>query len=534
MGVFAKNGFENLAERAKLGRYVLDKFTSSGVQDLSVGERLRISFEELGPTFIKLGQLLATRPDLVPLSVAKEFQKLHDQVKSVDFDKVAPVIEAHFGSSFDQIFLDFNKEPIGAASIAQVYQAKLHTGEDVVVKVLRPGIVDIIYDDLNVLYALAELIEKYIPEARVFNPSGIVDEFFKTLELETNFIVEANNIRRFEKNFADRDNIAIPKVYTQFSGKKVLVMEKLNGILMSQENALDQENIDPSKLIRAGIDCYFQMVFKDGFFHGDMHPGNMFVLPDNKLGLIDFGVVGRLNSKTQSAIANMFMALATEDYDRFAYEYVDLAPYSDKVDVDRLSRQIRDTLSPYHGLTLENVNSGKLLLNTTNLAAQNGLKLPSELILFFKSIITIEGMGRRVKKDFDVLEYAMEFSLELVQNKYDGKKVLKDLTMVTRDVHGLVSAVPRHLKHLLRRWSSPNYIAKIKIDELSEFKRVLSKSANLIFLGMIISIMILSSTIIFTFTEHTGFDFTVPVMAAFGYGAAFVLGIVAFINYIRR
>ncbi|MCB0415678.1 MAG: AarF/ABC1/UbiB kinase family protein, partial [Bdellovibrionales bacterium] len=402
VGVFAKNGFENLAERAKLGKFIFEKVTSSTVRKLSAPERLRISFEELGPTFVKLGQILATRPDLIPHLFCEEFKKLHSQVSEVPFSDIKPVLQGHFGEDLTKVFTFFNEKPIGAASIAQVYEAKLIDGSPVVVKVQKPDIEDVIYEDLGVIYFLAEVLETYIPESRLFNPVGVANEFFKTLELELNFIVEANNIKRFQNNFKNFEKVVIPEVYLQYSGKKVLVQEQLQGKLLSDPHAISKD-VDGEELIKTGLRCYFKMVFKDGMFHGDMHPGNMFILPNNKLGLIDFGVVGRLNDKTKSAIANMLIALATEDYDSLAYEYVDLAPYSEFVDVDKLSRQLRNLIAPYHGLKLDEVNSGRLLLESTAIAAENKVILPSELVVFFKSIIAVEGMGRIIKKDFDVL-----------------------------------------------------------------------------------------------------------------------------------
>jgi ubiquinone biosynthesis protein len=284
----------------------------------TTAERLRMSFEELGPTFVKFGQLLATRPDLVPIEYSEEFKKLHDRVLGVEWAGIEAVLDDHFGKDWERVFLSFDKNALAAASIAQVHSAVLQSGEKVVVKVQRPAIEPVIEEDLGILYQLAELLEKYVPETSPFSPVGIVDEFARALELETNFVIEANNIRRFQENFTQEPNIKIPNVHSDLSGRRVLVLEALDGIPLSQKNALDQEGINPESVLRVGLRCYLKMVFTDGLFHGDLHAGNMFVLPNNRIGLVDFGVVGRLNRKTQSAIANMLVALAGEDYDRLA------------------------------------------------------------------------------------------------------------------------------------------------------------------------------------------------------------------------
>lgn len=498
MSVFAKYGFESFAEKIRFGRFLLRKISSQDVLSYSTEERLRMCFEELGPAFIKLGQLLATRPDLIPNSFCEEFKKLHSEVNPLNFSEMENVLIEHYGKDYENLFISIDPDPLGTASIAQVHKAQLKSGEDVVLKILKPQVVKLIYEDLGVLYNLAELIERYIPEAKLYNPVGIVDEFFKTLELEVNFIVEANNIRRIKENFKNWEDLVIPRVYLNYSCEKVLVLEMLKGFPLSQKNAIEQMGADPEKIIKTGLKCYFQMVFKDGFFHGDMHPGNIFVLPNNKMGLIDFGVVGRLNQKTKTAIANMLVALTTEDYDRLAYEYVDLAPYSEHVDVDRLSRQIRDLLSPFHGLNLEDVNTGKLLLQTTNIAGQNQLVLPSELVLFFKSIVSVEGIGHLLKKDFNVLPYALEFAGDLIQTKYDPGQLVKDLSGVARDANRLIVNLPRQTRQILRKLNSPDFSHRVEIKELYNIKRTLVGSAKLIFTGLVISSLVISASFLLT------------------------------------
>ena len=213
VGVFAKHGFHKVAEKVKLGRFIIERLQSTDVEDLSMPVRMRMSFEELGPTFVKLGQLLATRPDLVPEEYVLEFEKLHDRVQPLPYPVIADVLKDEFGDSLFEKFDSIDPMPLGSASIAQVHRARLKTGEDVVVKVQRPGIVQTINEDLKILYMLAELLEYYIPETRPYNPVGIVNEYFKTLELETNFVVEANNIRRFSENFVSDPLVKIPKVY---------------------------------------------------------------------------------------------------------------------------------------------------------------------------------------------------------------------------------------------------------------------------------------------------------------------------------
>jgi ubiquinone biosynthesis protein len=492
---------------------------------------MRLAFEELGPTFIKLGQLLATRPDLIPIEYADEFKKFHDQVTPLQFSEIEKVLKNHFGVALDTIFSQFEREALAAGSIAQAHLAQLKTGEKVVVKVQRPGLEAVIAEDVGVLYFIAELIEKYVPEAKPFNPLAVVDEFARTVDLETNFVIEANNIRRFHENFANEPSIKIPNVYTKYSGKRVLVLEQLEGIPLSQKNALDQEGINPESVLRLGLRCYLKMVFTDGLFHGDLHAGNMFVLPNNRIGLIDFGVIGRLNRKTQGAIANMLVALASEDYDRMAYEYVDLAPYTELVDVDLFARDLRDMIAPYYGLTLQHVNVGKLMMDSTAVASRYGLQLPPELIMFFKSIISIEGMGRVIMKDFNFLAYALEFAAELVRSRAEPTKVVKDLSVVGRDLNSLLATLPRQIKQILRRLSSPDFLVKVQIREIENLRVTTKNAALILFLGVIVASLILSASILLIWDQGPKI-FGISAMAFTNYFMAALIGAFAFLKNI--
>lgn len=532
--MFAKNGFQNVAERLKLGRFVLERFTASAdVEKFTPPERLRMAFEQLGPTFVKFGQLLATRPDLVPEDVVEEFKKLHDQVQAVPFAHLQKVLERQFGADISTVFREIDPNPLAAASIAQVHRAVLIDGTSVVVKIQRPGIAAIIRDDVDILYFLAELLNSYVPESRVYNPQAMVDEFFRTLELETNFIVEANNIRRFTENFKTDQTIKIPHVYFEYSGREVLVLEALQGVPLSHKGALTQEGVNPKALMTAGIRAYFKMVFKDGIFHGDLHAGNLFILPDNRLGLIDFGIVGRLNRRTQDSIANMFVALYSEDYERLAYEYVDLAPYNDQVDIDEFARDLQGLLAPYFGLSMKNVNLGLLLMRTTGVAAKHRLMLPAELMLFFKSIVTVEGMGRIIAKDFDLLSYALEFASELVKLKYEPKRIRDDFINVARDSADLLYELPRQVKHLVRKLNHPDFAVRFSVNEMEDLKRSIETSSNIIFLGFVIGALILSGSLTL-FLQRGPYLFSLPAISTLSYSLAAILGLVAFRNYIRK
>ena len=533
VGVFASHGFQNLAERARLGQFILRRmFPNVDEEKYTAPERMRMAFEQLGPTFIKFGQLLATRPDLVPEEFVEEFKHLQDNVKSLPFVEIQDLLVRHFGD-VHRIFRQIDSEPLGSASIAQVHRATLMDGTHVVIKVRKPGIVELINEDLNVLYTLASLLNRYVPEVRVFNPVGIVDEFFKTLELETNFVVEANNIRRFHNNFYGEPRIKIPRVFNELSSENILVMEMIEGIRLSQLHQHPEHVLNRDELIRLGLKTYFKMVFKDRFFHGDLHAGNLILMPNQQLGLIDFGVVGRLSDTVRSGIADMLVFLSQEDYENFAATYVELTSDEDAVDVQRFARELRELIAPHFGLSFRQVNLGKLLMKSTRVAAKNGLTVPSELMLFFKSIVTVEGMGRLVVQDFDILSYALEFAQDIVKVKYDPEKVTKDLAIVARDASSLLLTLPRQLKQLLRKMNNPRTAWKISVSELEDLRHSIESSSNLIFLGFVFSSLVLAAAMTLDKVEMNVFAGLPIPTVVFG-GFAFVTGIVAFFNYIKK
>ena len=533
VSVFAKHGFHNIAERIKLGRFLVERFTGTDMERYSAPQRVRMAFEELGPTFVKMGQVLATRPDLVPAEYLEEFAQLHDRVQPLPFETIKEILKSEYGQRRDEIFESIDPNVLGSASIAQVHKARLKTGADVVIKIQRPGIIKTIDDDLNVLYMLAELLYKYVPETRPFSPIAIVDEFFKTLELETDFIVEANNIRRFQQNFKDDSSVVIPQVFLDLTTERVLVLEYLKGIPLSQDASLLQTGVNKDEVIKKALQIYLKMVFIDGLFHGDLHAGNFFIYPDNKIGLVDFGVVGRLNARTQTVVANQLLALAKEDYERLAYEYVDLAPFTDQVNVDLFAKELRELIAPYYGLTLKNVNMGRLLMSSSSIATRHGLAVPTELMMFFKSLVAIEGLGRKIDPQFDPLAIALEFSSEMVKTQFDPTKMAGDLNQVFRESRHLINSLPRQLSMLIRKANSPQHAFKLNLQNMDDLKRSMENSFSLLVLGVVTASLIVSASMI---AQHANLESIqdLPVLSGILYSLAGVLGLVGFYHYIRK
>jgi ubiquinone biosynthesis protein len=463
LSVFVHHGFADLLHRMRLTRFIPAKYSAaSRFKDFPMAVRLRLSCEELGPTFVKLGQVLATRPDLLPEAYVAEFEKLHDKVATVPFSEVKTFIESELGKPIHEVFSEFEENPMAAASIAQVYGAVLKTGERVAVKVQRPGIGQIIQSDVSILKGLAALLEKYVPESKVFDPVGVVEEFFRSMLYELDFLVEANNLRRIRKNLSGFEKVGIPKVYSHVSTAKVLVLERFYGVRFSDRSAIEKMGINPDDIVRAGSDVFFHMVMVDGLFHGDLHAGNLFILEDGRIGIIDFGIVGRLSRRVQDSVLTIFVSLVEEDYETLASEYVMLCPSSGQTDIVLLQKDMMDTISPYVGMPLGSVNVGQLLLRSATIATKHNLQVPRELMLLFKAILSIEGLGNALNPSFDMMEVGAKLARQTISTRYSKERILRDLAIIGRDAESLIQTTPRLLKRFLREWSKDDFAFKIR------------------------------------------------------------------------
>jgi ubiquinone biosynthesis protein len=528
IGVFAKHGFVDVVDRMNLGKFLPSRLAAYAElqAEKTIQERLRLAFEELGPTFVKLGQLLSTRPDLLPEQFIEEFTKLQDNVQPLPFEIVRTIVERELKKKLEDAYSKFDPVPIGAASIGQVHTATLNTGEQVVVKVQRPEIDKIIDTDVSLLAFLAGLLEKYVPETRVISPKTIVNEFFRTLSFELDFVVEANNMSKMAENMAALPEVVIPKVYRALSTDKVLTLERLEGIRVNDLKALEAAGIDRKRIVEVGARAFFKSVMIDGLFHGDLHGGNLFILPGNRLGIIDFGIVGRLSQKSRDQLATMLMALLTEDYEKLCYQYAELGTAGPSIDFDGFQREVRNTLAPYMGLSLSELNAGKILIEATKIAAQYRIQVPGDWMIVFKAILTIEGMGRTLDPGFDLLSMGQELAKDLVKNQYSPQRLSKDFLWVAKDIAELMQVLPRQIRWMFRKFNSNDFAFEIKSQELQDIRRQLDVNGRRLSLTVLVVGLFLSGSIAL---QHPAGrmvgDFPVIAVVFIAGGVFFLLGL---------
>ncbi len=505
LGVLAKYGFVDVVERMDLGKFLpggLGVFAREQ-GEFSTAERLRKSIEELGPTFVKLGQLLSTRSDLLPEDFIIEFTKLQDNVQPLPFSVVKGAIEGELHDSIENLYQEFSSEPLAAASIGQVHSAILKSGEKVVVKIQRPEIESVIENDISLLAFLAGLLEKYVPESRIASPRIVVDEFFRTLSLELNYVVEANNMAKMAHNLAVFPQIVIPKVYKSLSTERILTLERLEGVRVNDLKALDEAHVDRKMVVSVGSRAFFKSIMIDGLFHGDLHGGNLFILPGNRLGIIDFGIVGRLSARSRDQLAAMVMALMSEDYETLCYYYAELGAAEASIDLEGFQREVRNTLSPYMGLSLEDMNLGRILIESTRIATKYNIKVPGDWMLVFKAIVTIEGMGRTLDPHFDLMSAGKELIGDLVKNQYSLPRVTKDLLWIAKDVGALLQVLPRQLRSMFRKFNSNDFAFEIKVPELESVRRQLDTNSRRQNFGLLSGALFLASALSLQFVNAT-------------------------------
>ena len=526
--VFARHGFTDVAERMGLDRFVPARLSSliSEESERPTEERLRVAFEQLGPTFIKLGQVLAARPDLVPESYVEELKKLQDNVHTLPFSVVKEVVEKELGRPLAEAFRSFEEVPIAAASIAQVHGAVLHSGENVVVKIQRPGIDVVINQDVALMDFLAQLLERYVPESRIFGPAVLVSEFFRTLKLELDFNIEANNISRITENLKDFTDVRVPKVSKEYSTKKILTLERFYGIPLTNVDEVRRRGYDLKRLNEIGARAFFKTVVKDGIFHGDLHGGNIFVLEDGKLGLIDFGIVGRLSRRSRGQFAAMVLAIMTEDFEALCYQYAELGSAGPAVDFEGFQREVRNALAPYLGLRAKEINSGQVLIEATKIATRYQIRVPGDWMLVFKALFTVEGLGRALDPDFDMIALGRELMTDLVKDQVSPEHILKDAAWIAKDLTALALVLPRQIRWMFRKWNADGFAFEIKSPQLDALGETLEKNNKKLSLSILAGGFAIAGALSLSAPDHIHRFKDYPVPAIF-------LFILSLLTYLR-
>ncbi|TAK37967.1 MAG: ubiquinone biosynthesis protein UbiB [Lysobacteraceae bacterium] len=460
-------------------------------------ERVRRAFEEMGPTFVKLGQVLATRVDLFTPEWIAEFEKLQNKVPPVPFEQVRAQLEEDLGAPPGAVFAMFDPEPIAAASIAQVYRARLHSGEAVAVKVRRPGIKPLVEADMRLLHRLAEAIESESPELARFQPRALVRQLQASLARELDLAAECRNAERIAASFADEPALLVPTVHWQWTSERVNVQALIDGIPLSDIDAIEAAGGDRCAIARLGAQAELKMLFADGFFHADPHPGNVFWLPGDRLALIDFGMVGRLSPARRAQMVELLDGLVRRDAEPVADVLLDWTTDAG-VDAEAIAQRVDAFIDRYHGVPLKDLHLGGMMGEITALLREYRLALPPDLAMMIKVLVTLEGIGRKLDPDFDMAGEAAPFLQRAMLARYSPFAIARRGRRAAADTIGLLAALPTELRHLLRMARRGRMNVNLDVERLEKFGQRVEHSANRLAMSAVIAALIVGSSIVMT------------------------------------
>ncbi len=444
------------------------------------GERLRLAFEELGPIFVKFGQAVSTRRDLIPVDIADELAKLQDRVPPFGSDIAVATIERAFGRPLAEIFSSFEEAPLAAASIAQVHGAKLKSGEDVVVKILRPGMHAIIERDLQVLEALAALANEYWPDSRRVRPIELVGEYRKTILDELDLMREAGNAAQLKRNFAGSSLLYVPAIYWDYCRSNVMVMERIHGVIVSRMDELRARGTNIAKLAENGVEIFFTQVFRHNFFHADMHPGNIFVQvedPENpRYAAVDFGIVGTLQPRDQHYLAENFLAFFDRDYARVAALHIESGWVPPSTRVDELESAVRTVCEPIFNKPLKEISFAQVLLRLFETARRFDMQVQPQLVLLQKTLLNIEGLGRVLYPELDLWKTAQPILRQWMRERLSPLALLKRARAQLPDTVEALKQLPQLFQTAVREASEGRFRLQVEPSGIAELRREIRRS----------------------------------------------------------
>jgi ubiquinone biosynthesis protein len=446
------------------------------------GERIRLALEELGPIFVKFGQALSTRRDLLPPDIADELAKLQDRVPPFPTVEAKAIIERAYGRPAEDMFERFDDEPLAAASIAQVHSARLRSGEEVVVKVVRPGVRQRIERDLEVMYVLAQLAQDYASDGYRLRPVEVVAEYERTIIDELDLMREAANAAQLKRNFAGSDLLYVPQVHWDYCRPDVMVMERIHGVLVNDMEELRRRNVNIRVLAENGVEIFFTQVFRHNFFHADMHPGNIFVQvqdPEHPVyAAVDFGIVGTLDGRDQHYLAENFLAFFERDYNRLAHLHIDSGWVPPDTRVDELESAVRTVCEPIFNKPLEEISFATVLMRLFEIARRFDMRVQPQLLLLQKTMLQIEGLGRQLYPQLDLWKTARPILQEWAAERFSGRSFAEQFRRQLPDINEAVRTLPQVLQQFVQKASEGTLRIRMDQTPYEELRREIRASAR--------------------------------------------------------
>jgi len=494
---------------------------------------LRKAMEELGPTFIKLGQLLSTRPDLVPEAYINEFSKLQDTAPTVPVPAIRAVIEHEFGAPVEELYLEFDDVPIAAASIAQVHRAKLLDGTRVIVKVQRPNVDDLVETDIEIIYARARSLEAHSEKARTLGLLDIADEFAITIREELDYTREARNTDRIREQMSTEKGVCVPKVYWELTSKRVLTLEEIQGAKITEVLVRNNPNLDYKELALRLASAFLKQAFVDGFFHADPHPGNILVTPQGEIALVDCGQVGRLEAENRVGAIRMLMAFEQQDPRVLADEILHLGIYHSEIDVRLFTNDLSKVMRSYYDVPSRSVNMGRLLTRVLSVSAAYKIRLPVVFAVLGKVFSNIDGICSKLDPDFNFTSVARNYVGKAVRSELSSEDTLNEFYRALVSSRNFLFALPEQLERLMRKAVEGTLRVEFKHQGLEDVEHTFARSANRISIALIVAGSIVGSSLVVSAGKGSKYWFNLPALGILGYVVATVFGVWLIVSILR-
>lgn len=486
--------------------------------------RVRRVLEELGPTFIKLGQVLATRVDLFGPEWLDEFGKLQDHAPPVEWEMIEAQLTEDLGEPPHKVFERIDSEPLAAASLAQVHRARLEDGTEVILKIRRPGIRPVVEADLRLLRRLAEIIESEAPDLHSYRPRLLVRQFARSLQRELDFAAECRNSERIRQSLDDDSGVVVPGIHWQWSGERLNVQDFLEGIPGRDLDALDDAGLDRHEIAVRGTRAILKMILEHGFFHADPHPGNVLYLQGNRIGLLDFGMAGRLSEERRHEVAELLHGLVSRDPDLVARILIDWSEDGD-ADTDRLYDDVAEFIDHYHGVPLEQLDIAGMIGEITGILRHHHLVLPADLVLMLKAFITLEGMGRSLDPTFDMAGEAAPVIEEVLRMHYSPSNVARRMQRSLSETIKVLGSLPNDFSRLIKMARKGRIEVHVDVYSLREVGNQLDRATSRLTLGVVIAALIIGSAIVLNAQGHRDDLFGLPLFGLLGFAGAALGGI---------
>ncbi len=530
VGVLLKYGFNEIVDIAqkdlivRFGRKFIPRLKAPVETRMTRAERLRHAAEELGPTFVKMGQILSLRPELIPPDIALEFQQLQDKVAPFPFDKVIAVIEEELIKPVNEVFLEIHSEPLAAASIAQVHRATLLDGKQIVIKVQRPDIKSIIEVDLEILKDLAAILSRYSEDIAIHDPQAIILEFDRSINRELDFHQEGRNIQRFNRLFADDPIVYIPSYYEEHSTRRILVMDYVKGIKASNLDEINDAGLDTTIIAKRGVQLLLKQIFEFGFFHADPHPGNIMVMDDNIIAPLDYGMVGYLNESSIEELGNVLSGIIKKDIQRTLRAFQQLGIVHEPGNRLELEAALNDFINRYYEVPLKQLQVSTLLAEIYQIVHEHQLSIPPNLSLMMKALVTVEGLGRKLYPDFDMVSEVRPYLKRLALNRFDPRRRFSQSLLIMEDFFRLAEDFPQSTRDIMQKIKQGELRVQFEHRNLEKLASAMNRSSNRTAAAMIIAALIVGSSLILQ-VNYGPSIYGFPLIGLAGYLLASVLGL---------